>query len=130
MKIKPGTVERQRTIAIAGCSYSHVIQCRDWLPDEVGAIAWFAFDNPGESPKIPTFSGVLSFPSTLLYGSAPIQNRCGHMVFPRSKQACDVNWSKRKALIQPSIQEFEDKAFAEIRCCGKESSRIDEGGKK
>jgi dipeptidase len=33
--IKPGTIERQRTIAIAGCSYSHVIQCRSWLPDEL-----------------------------------------------------------------------------------------------
>ena len=58
-EIKPGLIERQRTIAIAGCSYSHVIQCRSWLPDEVGAVAWFSFDNPGQSPRIPIFSGVL-----------------------------------------------------------------------
>jgi dipeptidase len=32
-ELKPGTIERQRTIAIAGCSYSHIIQCREWLPD-------------------------------------------------------------------------------------------------
>ena len=35
-ELHPGSVERQRTIAIAGCSYSHVIQCSSWLPDEIG----------------------------------------------------------------------------------------------
>jgi len=51
--IKPGVVERQRTIAITGCAYSQVIQCRSWLPPEIGTVAWFSFDNPGQSPRIP-----------------------------------------------------------------------------
>jgi dipeptidase len=63
-EIQPGLIERQRTIAITGCSYSHVIQCRSWLPDEVGAIAWFSFDNPGQSPRIPIFSGTMSLPAS------------------------------------------------------------------
>jgi dipeptidase len=56
--LKPGTVKRYRTIAISACYYSQITQCRDWLPDPVGGICWFAFDNPGQSARIPIFAGV------------------------------------------------------------------------
>ena len=36
--LKPNTVERRRTIAISGCAYSEILQCRSWLPDEIGGI--------------------------------------------------------------------------------------------
>jgi len=67
--LKPGAVERQRTIAIAACSYSQVIQCRDWLPPEIGGVAWFSFDNPGQSPRIPIFAGVLELPKSFEIGA-------------------------------------------------------------
>ena len=96
-ELKPGTIERQRTIAIAGCSYSHVIQCRSWLPDEVGAIAWFSFDNPGESPRIPIFSGTLSLPSVIQYlRPAALQDRCCHLVVPGSQQTCNSKLDKEE----------------------------------
>jgi dipeptidase len=114
-ELKPGSVERQRTIAIAGCSYSHVIQCRDWLPDEVGAIAWFSFDNPGESPRIPIFSGVLSLPSTFsICGQPRYRTDAAIWSFREANRLATVNWSRGKTLIEPSVQEFEDKAFAEL----------------
>ena len=55
-ELKPGAVTGRYTIAQNFCSYSHVIQCRSWLPNEVGAVAWFSFDNPALSPRIPIFS--------------------------------------------------------------------------
>ncbi|MFH1574746.1 MAG: C69 family dipeptidase, partial [Acidobacteriota bacterium] len=60
--VKPGTVDSRRTIAIAACAYSQIIQVRGWLPDEIGAVAWFSFDNPAQSPRFPIFSGTLSLP--------------------------------------------------------------------
>jgi len=36
-----------------GCSYATVIQIKGWLPPAVGAVCWFAFDNPALSPRIP-----------------------------------------------------------------------------
>lgn len=60
--LKPGAVDAKRTIAIAGCSYATVIQCRSWLPDPVGGLCWFSFDNPALSPRIPIFAGVRSLP--------------------------------------------------------------------
>ena len=55
--VKEGTVTRNRLVAVPQCSYSHVIQLRNWLPDAVGGVAWLSFDNPGQSPRIPIFSG-------------------------------------------------------------------------
>ena len=114
-EIKPGLVERQRTIAIAGCSYSHVIQCRDWLPDEVGAIAWFSFDNPGESPRIPIFSGVLSLPVSFgICGQPRYRPDAAIWSFREANRLATVNWSRGRMLIEPAVQEFEDKAFSEL----------------
>jgi len=114
-EIKPGLIERQRTIAIAGCSYSHVIQCRNWLPDEVGAIAWFSFDNPGESPRIPIFSGVLRLPSSFnICGQQRYRTDAAIWSFREANRLSTVNWSRGRVLIEPSVQEFENKAFAEL----------------
>jgi dipeptidase len=114
-EIKPGLIERQRTIAIAGCSYSHVIQCRSWLPDEVGAIAWFSFDNPGESPRIPIFSGVLTLPASFnICGQPRYRTDAAIWSFREANRLATVNWSKGRTLIEPAVKEFEDKAFEEL----------------
>ncbi|HNS04903.1 MAG TPA: C69 family dipeptidase, partial [Candidatus Saccharicenans sp.] len=60
--LKPGTIEPQRTIAIMGCAYATVIQIKGWLPPAVGAVCWFAFDNPALSPRIPIFAGTTELP--------------------------------------------------------------------
>jgi dipeptidase len=114
-EIKPGLIERQRTIAIAGCSYSHVIQCRSWLPDEIGAIAWFAFDNPGQSPRIPIFSGTMSLPASFsICGQQRYRTDAAIWSFREANRLATVNWSKGRTLIELAVREFEDKAFEEI----------------
>lgn len=114
-EIKPGLIERQRTIAITGCSYSHVIQCRSWLPDEVGAVAWFSFDNPGQSPRIPIFSGTMSLPSSFsICGQQRYRTDAAIWSFREANRLATVNWSRGRTLIEPAVKEFEDKAFEEL----------------
>jgi dipeptidase len=114
-ELKPGTIERQRTNAITACSYSHVIQCRDWLPEEVGAVAWFSFDNPGQSPRIPIFSGALSLPSNFnICGQPRYRTDAAIWSFRETNRLATVNWSKGRTLIEPAVMEFEDKAFSEL----------------
>ncbi len=114
-ELKPGVVERQRTIAIAGCSYSHVIQCRSWLPDEVGAVAWFAFDNPGESPRIPIFSGVLQLPASFsICGQPRYRTDAAIWSFREANRLATVNWTRSRPLIETAVKEFEMKALAEL----------------
>lgn len=129
-ELKPGTAERQRTIAIAGCSYSHVIQCRSWLPDEVGGVAWFAFDNPGESPRFPIFAGVTSLPSSFnICGQQRYRTDAAVWSFREANRLATVNWSKSRPIIEPGIGEFENKAFEELPLVEQKASDLIKAGK-
>lgn len=114
-ELRPGTIERQRTIAIAGCSYSHVIQCRDWLPDEIGAVAWFSFDNPGQSPRIPIFSGTMSLPESFrICGQHRYRTDAALWSFREANRLSTVNWERGRKLIEPAVAELEQKAINEL----------------
>jgi dipeptidase len=114
-ELKPGTVEIQRTIAITGCSYSHVIQCRSWLPDEVGGLAWFSFDNPGQSPRIPVFSGILKMPASFtICGQKRYRTDAAIWAFREANRLATVNWSKSRSLMENAVREFEQKGFEEL----------------
>lgn len=54
----------ERTIARWYTMYATIIQCRSWLPDDVGGIAWFALDNVATSIYIPIFCGVNDLPQS------------------------------------------------------------------
>ncbi len=114
-ELKPGVAVNHGPIAQAMCSYSHVIQCRSWLPDEVGAIAWFSFDNPGESPRIPIFSGVLYLPESFSNcGQYKYRTDAAIWSFREANRLATINWSVGRTLIEPAVKELEDKAFEEV----------------
>jgi dipeptidase len=107
-----------------------VIQCRDWLPDEVGAVAWFSFDNPGESPRIPIFSGVLSLPASFnVCGQQRYRTDAAIWSFREANRLATVNWSRGRVLIEPAVQEFEDKAFGELPSVEKKVVELVKDGK-
>lgn len=113
--LKPESVNRQRQIAIAGCSYSEVLQCRDWLPDEVGGIAWFSFDNPGQSPRIPIFAGVTELlPSFEICGQKKFRTDSASWHFRRANRLATIRWGATREIIETAVKEFEDKALAEL----------------
>lgn len=129
-ELKPGTVNRYRTIAIANCSYSHVIQCRNWLSDEVGAVAWFAFDNPGESPRIPIFSGTQSLPESFkICGQHRYRTDAALWSFRETNKLATVNWSKGRQLIEPAQAAMEEKAFKEMPYLEKNVTELVKQGK-
>jgi dipeptidase len=113
--LKPGTIRRQRTIAISNCSYSEVLQCRDWLPDPVGGIAWFSFDNPGQSPRIPIFAGVTELPKSFEIGAwhrFRMDSAC--WAFRRTNRLLAIRWGETKEIIEGAVKGFEDKAFDDL----------------
>jgi dipeptidase len=128
-EIHPGIVERQRTIAIAACSYSHVIQCRSWLPDAVGAVAWFSFDNPGESPRIPIYAGVTHLPASFaICGQKKYRTDAAIWSFRETNKLATLNWMKGRSVIEPAVEEFENKAFEETPAIeAKAAAMINEG---
>ncbi len=113
--LKPGTVEFQRTIAVQQCSYSQVIQARDWLPPEIGTVAWFSFDNPGQSPRIPVWAGTLSLPSSFKID-------CQHSYredsacwwFRRTNRLAQIKWGWARQHLEAAVMEYEERAFEEV----------------
>ncbi|MDR2697232.1 MAG: C69 family dipeptidase [Holophagales bacterium] len=113
--IKPDTIQNQRTIAVPQCSYSHVTQLRDWLPNEVGGVAWFSFDNPGQSPRIPLFAGILSLPKPFeIDPQKKFRMDSAAWTFRRANKLAQVRWGQTKDLINDSIMEFEIKGLIEL----------------
>ncbi len=54
----------ERTIARWYTMYATIIQCRSWLPDEIGGVAWLAMDNVASSIYIPVYGSVTDLPSS------------------------------------------------------------------
>lgn len=113
--IKPGTVDSKRLIPVPQCAYSTVIQLRGWLPDEVGGIVWFSFDNPAESPRVPVFAGVTTLPKSFeICGNIKFRLDAAPWVFRRANKLAQVKWGKTKEYIDGAVSGFESKAFAEL----------------
>jgi dipeptidase len=127
--LKPGTVEYHRTIAIAGCSYSEVLQCRSWLPDEVGGVAWFSFDNPGQSPRIPIFSGTLELPAGFdKCAQHQYRTDSAAWAFRRANRLATIEWGSTRDIVKKTVQEFEEKAFTELPHIEKKALELYENG--
>ena len=54
----------ERTIARWYTMYATIIQCRDWLPDEIGGVVWLAQDNVATSVYIPIYCSVTDLPAS------------------------------------------------------------------
>ncbi len=113
--LKPGTVDFQRTIAVQQCSYSQVIQARDWLPPEIGTVAWFSFDNPGQSPRIPIWAGVTELPESFKTGcQKSYREDSACWWFRRANRLAQIKWGWAREYLEGAVIEFEDQAFDEV----------------
>ena len=127
--LKPGSVERQRTIAIVACSYSQIIQLRSWLPNEIGGIAYFAFDNPAQSPRIPIYSGTISLPQSFeVCGQHRYRTDAAIWSFREANRIATVNWARTRGIMEPEQMRLENKLFSETPALeAKAHSLIKEG---
>lgn len=113
--VKPGTVEAKRLIPVPQCAYSTVIQLRDWMPNEIGGIVWFSFDNPAQSPRIPIFSGTSSLPKSFeICGNHKFRLDAAPWAFRRANKLAQVKWGRTKEYIDGAVSQFEKKAFDEV----------------
>lgn len=111
--IAPGTIEFTRTLAVAWCSYSTVIQSRSWLPDGIGGVCWFSVDNPAQSPRIPIFCGGKKLPKAF--------EQCGHKQYVadcvlweyrRANKLATLAWQNTKKEFSENVMEMEEMAFS------------------
>lgn len=128
--IAPGTVPFQRTVSVSWSAYNHVIQCRSWVPDEIGAICWMGCDNPAQSPHIPIFSGSSTVPDGF--------DKCGQLRYRedawvwhyrKANKLATVQWGRTKKTLSDNVTRFEDKAFDEIPSLEKRAQELIDNGK-
>lgn len=117
--IAPGTVEFRRTVAVAWCAYSHIIQLRSWLPDEVGGVCWFSVDNPAQSPRIPIFCGTTRLPEAYdVCGQKQYAPDCVLWSFRRANKLATVAWGSTRERFNREVLDIEEFAISGLPTAG------------
>ncbi|MFC1575635.1 dipeptidase [Gemmatimonadota bacterium] len=112
--VQPGVVQGQRTIAVQQCSYSQIIQARDWLPPEIGTVAYFSFDNPGQSPRMPVYAGTLSLPESFKIDcQKSFREDSACWSFRRANRLSQIKWGWAREYLEPAVMAFEEQLFLE-----------------
>ncbi len=112
--LQPGSVEPVRTIAVDRCAYSQIIQARDWLPPEIGTVAYFSFDNPGQSPRIPVYAGTLHLPESFKIDcQKKYREDSACWAFRRANRLSQIKWGWAREHLEPAVMAFEEQMFME-----------------
>jgi dipeptidase len=128
--LAPGTIDFKRNVSVAWSSYGQIIQLRGWLPDEVGGVAWFSFDNPGESPRIPIYAGSTSLPDGFeLCGQKRYREDAALWSYRKANKLATVSWGKTRGVILENVLSFEEKALKEMPDIEKEATNLIKDGK-
>lgn len=124
-------VEFYRTVAVSWCSYSHIIQLRDWLPDEIGGVAWFSFDNPAQSPRIPIFSGTTLLPESFNYcGQKRHRTDAAIWHYRKANKLATLAWQETRTDMMAEVAHFETKANVEIETMEKQVINLIKANKR
>ena len=122
---------RYRTIAAIQCSYSHIIQLRNWLPDEVGAVAYFAFDNPAQTPRIPIYCCETSLPDGFeVCGQHRYRKDAAIWSYRETNRIATINWEKTRHHIEPLVLDYQKLMMEECREVEKKAVELLKEGKR
>lgn len=104
-----------RTVSVPWCAYSTIIQCRDWLPDGVGGVAWICLDNPGQSPRFPIFSGTTDLPDLLeICGQHRTRDDAALWHYRMPNKLATVRWGDARKTLEPARDYFLKKGEREL----------------
>lgn len=104
-----------RTVSVSWCAYSTIIQCRDWLPDGVGCVAWICLDNPGQSPRFPIFAGSTDVPEMLkICGQHRDRDDAALWHFRKPNRLATVRWGTSREYTEPARDYFLTKGKREL----------------
>ena len=130
-KLQPGVTPRMRHIAAIQCSYSHIMQCRDWLPDEIGGVAYFSFDNPAQTPRIPIYAGATQLPEGWdVCGQARYRKDAAIWAYRETNRIATIYWNKTRHLLEPRVMYWQEQMMQECELVEKKAAKLLEEGKK
>ncbi|MFQ6069911.1 MAG: dipeptidase [Candidatus Aminicenantales bacterium] len=105
----------ERPISIFRCSYCVVLQARDWLPDWIGGLAWFAEDDPKTSCFVPLYCSITDVPQAFKIGRRDVFNReSAWWAFDFVSNWANLRWNAMIEDIRRAYQDFE-RTFSELQ---------------
>lgn len=129
-KLKPGVTPRMRNIAAIQCSYSLIMQCRDWLPDEIGGVAYFSFDNPAQSLRIPIYAGTTQLPKGWnVCGQHRYRKDAAIWSYRETNRIATIYWGKTRHLIEPQVTFYQEQMMQECAQVEKQVEQLLKDGK-
>lgn len=109
------TMHNIRTVSVSWCAYSTIIQCRSWLPDAVGGVAWICLDNPGQSPRFPVFAGNTKLPKLLgVCGQHREREDAALWHYRKPNRLATVRWGTARETMEPARDYFLNKGAREL----------------
>ena len=102
----------ERCIARYYCGYATVIQVRDWLPNDIGGLVWFAYDNPAMTSYAPLYIGIEKIPESYkICGRPGFNYDCAWWAFNRVADLSAQKWGHMRHDVAKVWQKFEAEAL-------------------
>lgn len=128
--LQPDVAKNVRTIAVVRCSYSSVMQARNWLPDAVGGVVYFSYDNPAQSPRIPIYAGIDQIHEDFqVCGQHDYRQDAAIWAYRETNRLSTIDWNKTRGIIEPEVLALESKMFKTGAMVEKEAAELIEAGK-
>ncbi len=121
----------ERTIARWYTMYATIIQCRDWLPDEIGGVAWLAQDNVATSIYIPIYGSVSDLPESYKTPGRPngYTMESAWWAFNRLGTLTAQRWGDMRYDVRTVWDEWQEELFLEQAIFEQEALNLYEANK-
>ena len=105
-------VKYERTIACKAATYVQVTQTRGWLPDEIGGVVWYGYDNPATTPHTPFYAGISRMPNSYMVdGREKFRKDCAWWAFRQVSQLSYMRYQPMSVDVAKVWSDIETKAF-------------------
>ena len=122
----------ERTIARWYTMYATIIQCRNWLPDEVGGVVWLAMDNVATSIYIPVYGTVSDLPDAYKTPGRPNGFTTGSAwwAFNRLGTLTAQRWGEMRFDVNAVWDSWQEELFRTQASFEEEALKLYESGEK
>ncbi|HDP98813.1 MAG TPA: hypothetical protein ENN22_06485 [bacterium] len=115
----------ERCIARYYCNFVFIAQARDWLPDPIGGLTWFGYDNPAMTAYAPIYIGINDVPDTYKINGRDGFNRdCAWWAFNRVADLAAQKWGKMRVDVDSARTVAEEEAFSKQSEIEKKASAL------
>ena len=130
-QLKPDCAPRIRTIAVIQCSYSEIIKLRGWMPDEVGGVAYFAFDNPAQTPRVPIYAGQTKLPKGFeVCGQKRYRKDAAIWRFRETNRVATIGWDRTQEKIKKALADYDRMLFEDTKTLEDKAVQLIKEGRK